>query len=666
MKIEDSVRDNIILKNDKLNLVKDTLKQEFVGLNDIIDEICNLIEPWYLFPNAQIRPTVINLWGLTSTGKTSLIIRLFELLDMNTLLRFDTGEWLDKTDFELKYKISSQLKKISKDNMIPIFVFDEFQLGRTIDDMGEEIDRTTLRVIWDLLDSGKFQIFEDRWEISNLIKTLIKLNYLYHKEKVEVSNGLIVKNNVAWDLMFAEDRNENDESIEVMTKYPKNAFVPASSIWNIKALREDFLSDNQLAEHLLTLNGLETIKFIEETIEIGSKPSEYDFSNSLIFVIGNLDDAYYDSNQISADYDADALYEITKEIKITDIKQALISLYRPEQISRLGNNHVIYRSFNKTTYKELIALELNKVVKKIKEKFDINIKFDTSINDIIYNEGVCPTQGVRPIFSTIISLIESYISKIIVDSLKNNFNIIDIQWTYADEKYTITLSNESHVHILEYPVLLKVENFRKSLADDIQAFIAVHESGHIITSILTTKICPKLALSRTANNDGGFTEIEYPQFATRELLINEIKILSAGHVAEKLIFGKDNLTSGSYSDIQKLTSLALKVVKEYGMNQYPIQYSSPDFRISDQYICLNDDKYDKLAQNLIKECVDNTTKLLTKNMNLLLDMSNYLTENSRIEENEIKEIVKKYINVEYKTKDNYYNYKNILKSKMNK
>lgn len=664
MKIGNSVRYDIIFKNDKLNLVKDTLKQEFVGLNEIIDEICNLIEPWYLFPNAQIRPTIINLWGLTSTGKTSLIIRLFELLDINTLLRFDTGEWLDKTDFELKYKISSQLKKISKDNMIPIFVFDEFQLGRTLDDMGEEIDRTTLRVVWDLLDSGKFQIFEDRWEISNLIKILIKLNYLYHKEKVEVVKGIIIKNNKAWDLMFAEDKNENDESIETMNKYPKNAFVPASSIWNIKALREDFLSDNQLIEYLLTLNGLETIKFIEETIEIGSKPSEYDFSNSLIFVIGNLDDAYFDSNQISADYDADALYEITKEIKITDIKQALISLYRPEQISRLGNNHVIYRSFNKATYKELIVLELNKVVKKIKEKFDINIHFDMSINDIIYNEGVCPTQGVRPIFSTIISLIESFISKIIVDSLKNKFNIIDIYWSYFDEKYSIKLKNNNDEHILEYPVLLKVENFRKSLADDTQAFIAVHESGHIITSILTTKICPKLALSRTANNDGGFTEIEYPQFETRELLINQIKILSAGHVAEKLIFGKDNLTSGSYSDIQKLTSIALKVIKEYGMNDYPIQYSSSDFRISDQYICLNDDNLDKRVQRLIRECVDITTKLLTENMNLLLDMSNYLTENSRIEENEIKEIVKKYIDVEYKTKDNYYNYKNILKSKL--
>jgi len=666
MKIGNSVRDDIIFKNDKLNLVKDILKKEFVGLDEIIDEICNLIEPWYLFPNAQIRPTIINLWGLTSTGKTSLIIRLFELLDINTLLRFDTGEWLDKTDFELKYKISSQLKKISKDNMIPIFVFDEFQLGRTLDDMGEEIDRTTLRVVWDLLDSGKFQIFEDRWEISNLIKILIKLNYLYHKENVEVVKGIIIKNNKAWDLMFAEDKNENDESIETMIKYPKNAFVPASSIWNIKALREDFLSDNQLIEYLLTLNGLETIKFIEETIEIGSKPSEYDFSNSLIFVIGNLDDAYFDSNQISADYDADALYEITKEIKITDIKQALISLYRPEQISRLGNNHVIYRSFNKATYKELIILELNKVVKKIKEKFDINIHFDMSINDIIYNEGVCPTQGVRPIFSTIISLIESFISKIIVDSLKNKFNIIDIYWSYFDEKYIIKLKNDNDEYMLEYPVLLKVENFRKSLADDIQAFIAVHESGHIITSILTTKICPKLALSRTANNDGGFTEIEYPLFNTRELLINQIKILSAGHVAEKLIFGKDNLTSGSYSDIQKLTSIALKVIKEYGMNDYPIQYSSSDFRISDQYICLNDDNLDKRVQRLIRECVDITTKLLTENMNLLLDMSNYLTENSRIGENEIKEIVKKYIDVEYKTKDNYYNYKNILKSKMNR
>ena len=104
MKVKKLDKQIIIDKSDKLKSVINQLKKEYIGLDSIIDEIHNLIEPWYIFPSSQIRPTVINLWGLTSTGKTSLIMRLFNLLDLSSVLKFDTGEWVDKTDFELTHK----------------------------------------------------------------------------------------------------------------------------------------------------------------------------------------------------------------------------------------------------------------------------------------------------------------------------------------------------------------------------------------------------------------------------------------------------------------------------------------------------------------------------------------------------------------------------------
>ena len=48
---------------------------------------------------------------------------------------------------------------------------------------------------------------------------------------------------------------------------------------------------------------------------------------------------------MSPDLDADSLYEQTSKINLSDIKRSLTFLYRPEQISRLGNNHIIYKSY---------------------------------------------------------------------------------------------------------------------------------------------------------------------------------------------------------------------------------------------------------------------------------------------------------------------------------
>ena len=66
-----TVNQEYILKK-KTSLAKAViqLKKEFVGLDGIIDELSDTILPWWLFPENQLRPLIINLWGMTGSGKT--------------------------------------------------------------------------------------------------------------------------------------------------------------------------------------------------------------------------------------------------------------------------------------------------------------------------------------------------------------------------------------------------------------------------------------------------------------------------------------------------------------------------------------------------------------------------------------------------------------------
>ena len=59
------------IRKSKLEEAAIILKKEFVGIDTIIDEVIHSIEPWYIYPQGQIRPTIINLWGMTGVGKTN-------------------------------------------------------------------------------------------------------------------------------------------------------------------------------------------------------------------------------------------------------------------------------------------------------------------------------------------------------------------------------------------------------------------------------------------------------------------------------------------------------------------------------------------------------------------------------------------------------------------
>ena len=190
-------------KIEKLQETKTKLKSEFVGINEIIDKVIDSITPWYLTPEVLERPVVVSLWGLTGTGKTSLIRKLINYLDLSgkTLL-FDCGEqggssdtrlFSEKLDelFEASQILENDVRyseeelskigveinpeaEVTRTNPLDYtFIFDEFQYLKTKNPTtGEEESRPEGRAIWSLMDSGLIDINSYNYKLKSLMDYL--------------------------------------------------------------------------------------------------------------------------------------------------------------------------------------------------------------------------------------------------------------------------------------------------------------------------------------------------------------------------------------------------------------------------------------------------------------------------------------------------------------
>src|SRR5574343_824203 len=187
-------------------------------------------------------------------------------------------------------------------------------------------------------------------------------------------------------------------------------------------------------EILSKLNARETIDFLFKVLQLGRRPSSKNFNKSLIFILGNIDEAYTMSGNFSADIDADQFHELSLKITVPKVKKALRDRFRDEQIARLGNIHIIYPALNKKSYQRIIKMALEKTATKLSELLFIEFEFDSSLEKQIYKDGVFPTQGVRPIFTTIQQIFKSKLSLFLSEMLTKNQMISKLKFSVKDNR----------------------------------------------------------------------------------------------------------------------------------------------------------------------------------------------------------------------------------------
>lgn len=665
-------------RKDRIKLLDSALvqlKREFVGLDDIIDQLGASVYAWYVTPEIITRPTIVSIWGMTGTGKTSVVKRLISLLYLDDVrISFDCGECRDNNksistdimDTFGKSEESDSGDRFSGSNSL-VFMFDEFQYARTINESGEEEVAPSLRPIWSILDSGIIDINDYNYDFSSLCDfidelvdaskslphIIIKDNHIESPDDVSAFLNLMFFHYDRGPSIKTDNTEDQNKPLEVLTsRYLRTIIRRLNS-------KSDALG-SRVAKELLS--GEYTIGQLAERLEdikkLAASSRKLDCSKSLVFILGNLDEAYKDSSDISPDIDADLFYDITSRVTTTDIKEALKERYRPEQIGRLGNNIIKYPTLSKDSFKKIIDLEIERILDRFSEVDKIKVVFEQSMKDLLYSESVYPTQGVRPVLSSIDTLITPYLSKVVEHKGRSKSVCIGVVGSVRDfrlPRVDIRLKfDKSEEVIVEQKLELGKERCPENRK---KRFIcAVHEIGHAIMYSWCKGEVPDNIVS-VSTDHGGFCSTYDRRFAgeidCRRDVLDEVRISLGGYQAERVIYSNPDMwLLGSSSDIRSLWKELSSAVMDCGFD-LPLPLSHRDVEqngsISNGLDCkdvmvTNKSTGDGRILELIKEGMDYVWFVLSDEKELIKKAAIQLGEQGSMSGQEFSDFIRQYGN----------------------
>ncbi len=183
---------------------------------------------------------------------------------------------------------------------------------------------------------------------------------------------------------------------------------------------------------------------------------------------------------------------------------------------------------------------------------------------------------------------------------------------------------------------------------------AYHEAGHAITAKLLPDTDPVTKVSIIPRGSAlGLTQqvpLDDRYTYSREYLINRIKILMGGRIAEEIVF--NHQTTGASNDIVTATDLASRLVCEFGMSTAigPIAYMQEQGgflgggQAMKPYSEKTAERIDNEIKRVIEQCYVETEELLLSNNKFLHKLAEALLVNETVDGEEMEIVHHCYIN----------------------
>lgn len=201
-------------------------------------------------------------------------------------------------------------------------------------------------------------------------------------------------------------------------------------------------------------------------------------------------------------------------------------------------------------------------------------------------------------------------------------------------------------------VIMGPERRSRVISDKEKRLTAYHEGGHTLVGMLLDNTDPVHKVTIIPRGRAGGYTLSLPKedryYATRSEMLDELKVLLGGRVAEALVLKE--ISSGASSDLQRATSLARQMICEYGMSP---ELGPMTFGHRQDQVFLGRDigrdkdyseevaaKIDKEIRKFIDEAYQKTESLLNENMDKLHLIADALIERETLEGEEIDQLMK--------------------------
>jgi len=203
-------------------------------------------------------------------------------------------------------------------------------------------------------------------------------------------------------------------------------------------------------------------------------------------------------------------------------------------------------------------------------------------------------------------------------------------------------------------VMMGAERRSMVMTEDEKRLTAYHEAGHALVALSVPKhdplhkvtIIPRgralgVTMSLPERDKYGYSKVE---------LTSKLAMMFGGRVAEEMVFGEENVTTGAGNDIQQATGLARRMVTEFGFSDKlgPLRYSDNEEEVflghaitqrqnmSDQTAELIDSE----VRRLIEEAEITARKVISDRRADLETLANALLEYETLSGDEVTNLLK--------------------------
>ncbi|MBE9526562.1 MAG: ATP-dependent zinc metalloprotease FtsH [Proteobacteria bacterium] len=160
-------------------------------------------------------------------------------------------------------------------------------------------------------------------------------------------------------------------------------------------------------------------------------------------------------------------------------------------------------------------------------------------------------------------------------------NLVNEAALFAAKEDARVVSME-HLEKAKDKILMGSERKSMVMKDKEKKMTAYHEAGHAIVGLLVPSHDPVYKVSIIPRGRALGVTMFLPEedrySLTKEQLNSQISSLFGGRIAEELIYGSDQVTTGASNDIERATDLARNMVTKWGLSEKlgPLAYSEDE------------------------------------------------------------------------------------------